>query len=83
MIRLGTAWAGVIAAALVIRANPAARMDRLLRNPGTVKHELVLLTPLAMTWLLRSGPTAVAELGAHLQAGCAGLKAEIWLVWPQ
>ena len=83
MIRLGTARTGVIAAALVIRASPAARMNRLRRNPGTVKHELVLFTPLATTWLLRSGPTAVAELGAHLQAGCAGLKAEIWLVWPQ
>ena len=61
MIRLGTAWAGVIAAALVIRASPAARMNRLLRNPGTVKHKLVLFTPLATAWLLRSGSTALAE----------------------
>ena len=61
MIRLGTAWAGVIAAALVMRASPAATMNRLLRNPGTVKHELVLITPLARAWLLRFGPTALAE----------------------
>ena len=61
MIRLGTARAGVIAAALVIRASPAARMNRLLRNPGKVKNELVLLTPLARAWLLCSGPTALAE----------------------